>query len=72
MSKHVQLLLEDREFRDIQRIAQAKRMTVAKWVGQALRAAAPLVYTQDEWQGLDPASRFARVLAHEVVWVHES
>ena len=28
-----------------------------------------LVYTQDEWRGLDPASRFARVLAREVVWV---
>ena len=31
-----------------------------------------LVYTQDEWQRLDPASRFARTLGHEVVWVHES
>jgi len=28
-----------------------------------------LVYTQDEWRGLDPASRFTRVLAREVVWV---
>ena len=28
-----------------------------------------LVYTEDEWQRLDPASRFARVLAREVVWV---
>src|SRR5205807_7509366 len=28
-----------------------------------------LVYTQDEWRGLDPTSRFTRVLAREVVWV---
>jgi hypothetical protein len=33
------VLLEEREFRDLQRIAQAKRMTVAEWVRQALRAA---------------------------------
>jgi hypothetical protein len=39
MSKRLQVLLEDREFRDLQRIAQAKRMTVAEWVRQALRAA---------------------------------
>ena len=28
-----------------------------------------LVYTHEEWRGLDPASRFARTLAREVVWV---
>ena len=28
-----------------------------------------LVYTEDEWRRLDQASRFARVLAREVVWV---
>jgi len=28
-----------------------------------------LVYTEEEWRGLDPQSRFARVLAKEVVWV---
>ena len=30
-----------------------------------------LVYTEDEWRRLDPASRFARVLARELVWVYE-
>jgi hypothetical protein len=39
MSKRLQVLLEDREFREIQRIAQGCRMTVAEWVRQALRAA---------------------------------
>jgi uncharacterized protein len=28
-----------------------------------------LVYTEDEWRRLDPASRFARVLSREVVCV---
>jgi predicted nucleotidyltransferase len=28
-----------------------------------------LVYTEDEWRRLDPASRFARMLAREGVWV---
>ena len=28
-----------------------------------------LVYTEDEWRRLDPASRFGRMLALEVVWV---
>lgn len=39
MSKRLQVLLGDREFREIQRIAQGRRMTVAEWVRQALRAA---------------------------------
>jgi predicted nucleotidyltransferase len=28
-----------------------------------------VVYTHEEWRGLDPASRFARTLAREAVWV---
>jgi hypothetical protein len=39
MSKRLQVLLEEREFRQIQRIARGRRMTVAEWVRQALRAA---------------------------------
>jgi hypothetical protein len=31
-----------------------------------------LVYTEDEWRRLHPASRFARTLAQEVVWVWPS
>lgn len=26
-------------------------------------------YTEDEWRRLDPASRFGRMLAREIVWV---
>ena len=39
MSKRLQVLLDDPEWREIQRTARASRMTVAEWVRQALRAA---------------------------------
>ncbi len=39
MSKRLQVLLDERELREIQRLAQGQRMTVAEWVRQALRAA---------------------------------
>ncbi len=39
MSKRLQVLLDDTELRDIQRLARAQRMSVAEWVRGALRAA---------------------------------
>jgi hypothetical protein len=39
MTKRLQVLLEDGELREIQRLARAQRLTVAEWVRQALRAA---------------------------------
>lgn len=39
MTKRLQVLLDDPEWREIQRTARAKRMTVAEWVRQALRFA---------------------------------
>ena len=39
MSKRLQVILDDEELMDIQRVAQMKQMTVAEWVRQALRAA---------------------------------
>jgi predicted 2-oxoglutarate/Fe(II)-dependent dioxygenase YbiX len=39
MSKRLQVLLEEAELRDIQRLARAQRMSVAEWVRGALRAA---------------------------------
>jgi hypothetical protein len=39
MSKRLQVLLDEAEFREIQRTARAHRMTVAEWVRHALRAA---------------------------------
>ncbi len=39
MSKRLQVLLDESELRDIQRLARRERMTVAEWVRQALRIA---------------------------------
>lgn len=39
MSKRLQVLLEETELLEIQRIAKQNGMTVAEWVRQALRAA---------------------------------
>jgi hypothetical protein len=39
MSKRLQVLLEDAEWRDLQRAARAERTTVAEWVRRALRLA---------------------------------
>ena len=39
MTKRLQVLLDEAELRDIQRVARGQRMTVAEWVRGALRAA---------------------------------
>jgi len=39
MSKRLQVLLDDKELREIQRIAKQQQMTVAEWVRQVLRTA---------------------------------
>lgn len=39
MSKRLQVILEDSEYREIQTMARARHMTIAEWVRQALRAA---------------------------------
>ena len=39
MSKRLQVLLDEPEWREIRRTARASRLTVAEWVRQALRAA---------------------------------
>ena len=38
MSKRLQVILEDDEMREIQRLARLQRTTVAEWVRRALRA----------------------------------
>ena len=55
MSKRLQVILDDDDLRDIQRIAATKQMTVAEWVRQALRAA-----RRGESAG-DPARKLAAV-----------
>jgi hypothetical protein len=60
MSKRLQVLIEDPEWREIQRAARAERMTVAEWVRQALRAARRVVSTTDVDRKLDAIRTAAR------------
>ncbi len=39
MSKRLQVILKDPEYRDIQRAARSRHMSIAEWVRQALSAA---------------------------------
>ena len=39
MSKRLQVLLDEAELRELQRVARARRMTVAAWVREVLRTA---------------------------------
>ncbi len=36
MAKRLQVILKDPEYREIQRVARSRRMSVAEWVRQAL------------------------------------
>ena len=53
MSKRLQVLLDERELREIQRIARRQRITVADWVRQALRTAKRREPTGDAARKLD-------------------
>ena len=57
MSKRLQVILDDEELQEIQRIAELKQMTVAEWVRQTLRAA-----RKGESSG-DPNSKLAAIRA---------
>jgi len=39
MAKRLQVILKDSEYREIQRIARARRLSIAEWVRQALEYA---------------------------------
>jgi hypothetical protein len=47
MSKRLQVLLDEAEFREIRALARLQKLTVAEWVRQALRAAAKGVPRSD-------------------------
>ena len=60
MSKRLQVLLDEPEFREVQRAARAQRMTVAEWVRQALRAARrrePSTGTRKKMEAIRAAAR---------------
>ena len=39
MTKRLQVLLDEAEWRELRRVARARRMTVAAWVRETLRSA---------------------------------
>ena len=47
MSKRLQVLLEEDELKEIQKLARGQRMTTAEWVRQALRASRRAAPTAD-------------------------
>jgi hypothetical protein len=55
MTKRLQVLFDDDELRDLQRIARRHRMTTAEWVRRSLRAA------REAESGLDVGQKLAAV-----------
>jgi hypothetical protein len=55
MTKRLQVLFDDDELRDIQRLARNRRMTTAEWVRRSLRAA------RDAESGADVGQKMAAV-----------
>ena len=60
MSKRLQVLLDEPEWREIRRTARASRMTVAEWVRQALRTARARVPVADIGKKLNVIRAAAR------------
>jgi hypothetical protein len=60
MAKRLQVILQDTEYRDIQRVARARRMSIAEWVRQALAAARRHEPIGDSGKKLDTVREAAR------------
>jgi hypothetical protein len=60
MAKRLQVILQDPEYREIQRIAKARRMSIAQWVRQALAAARRYEPLGDAGKKLDVIREAAR------------
>ena len=61
MTKRLQVLLADPEYREIQKIARSRSLSVAQWVRQALHAAKreePLGDVSDKLEALRAAAMF--------------
>ena len=59
MTKRMQVLFDDEEYREIQRVARECHMTVAEWVRQSLREArmARATVVQAKLRAVDEAAR---------------
>jgi predicted ATPase len=53
MTKRLQVLLDEDELREVQRVARRQRVTVAEWVRQALREARRLGPTREAERKLE-------------------
>jgi hypothetical protein len=60
MTKRLQVILQDPEYREIQRAANAQRMTIAAWVRQALAMARRREPVGDSGKKLDVVRAAAR------------
>jgi hypothetical protein len=60
VAKRLQVLLDETEWRELQRTARAARTTVAEWVRQALRAARQEASPKDVDQKLASIRRAAQ------------
>jgi len=61
MAKRLQISLPDREYREIQRAARARRMSIAEWVRQALDMACqrePSKSLHKKLEGIRTAARY--------------
>jgi hypothetical protein len=62
VAKRLQVLLDEREFRELRQIAKANHMTVAAWVRETLRSARrrePLGEVSDKVAAVRAATRHA-------------
>jgi hypothetical protein len=60
MPKRLQVILQDPEYREIRRVARARRMSIAEWVRQALAVARrqePLGNLSQKLEAIRAASR---------------
>lgn len=61
MPKRLQVILNDSDYRDVQRAARSRRMSIAQWVRQAIRLARrqePLANTSRKLQAIRAAAQF--------------
>jgi hypothetical protein len=60
MAKRLQVILQDAEYREIQRVARSRRMTIAEWVRQARATARRYEPLGDAGKKLDVVREAAR------------
>ena len=62
MSKRLQVVMDERDLRDVQQAARAHRMTVAEWVRQVLKVACA---TQPRYDSKQKLAALQAAMKHE-------